>query len=311
RLMAGAPALAGRIDLMRGDITRPRLGLDGPPPARVRQVWHLAAAYDLTIPRGMALRVNRDGTRHVLALAAGLKELERFHHVSTCYVSGHHPGTFSEADLDIGQTFNNHYEETKYLAELEVRAASQAGLPVTVYRPSVVVGDSVTGETPKLDGPYFVVRLLLRQGQRAVVPVFGEPASTHFNAVPRDWVVEAMARLATRGDTVGRTFHLAEPEPETIAVLLEAMAKAAGKTLVPVRLPLALAKWATSWVPGVGTLTGVPAEAMDYFDHPTRYATAATQDALGGYAPPRFVDLLPVLVDFVRRNPGIGSEAMA
>ena len=68
----------------------------------------------------------------------------RVHYVSTCYVSGRWQGLFEEKDLERipQQTFNNFYEETKFLAEVEVqRRMRDDKLPVTIYRPAVVVGD--------------------------------------------------------------------------------------------------------------------------------------------------------------------------
>jgi thioester reductase-like protein len=59
-------------------------------------------------------------------------------------------GVFHEDDLDVGQSFKNFYEETKFLAEMEV---ARSGLPVTTYRPSIVVGDSRTGETGSSTAP--------------------------------------------------------------------------------------------------------------------------------------------------------------
>jgi thioester reductase-like protein len=85
--------------------------------------------------------------------SAGLPDLRRLHYVSTCYVSGRWAGIFRETDLVKGQRFNNFYEETKYLAEVAVAAARDNGLPTTIYRPSVVGGDSTTGATQKYDGP--------------------------------------------------------------------------------------------------------------------------------------------------------------
>ena len=87
------------------------------------------------------------------------KRFARLHYVSTAYVSGKHHGTFRETDLDVGQGFKNHYEETKFLAEVEV---AKSRVPRTIYRPGVVVGDSRTGETGKFDGPYFVLRAMER-----------------------------------------------------------------------------------------------------------------------------------------------------
>ena len=108
--------------------------------------------------RDVAVRVNVDGTRNVLEALERSPLLTRLHYFSTCYVSGRHPGPFGEDDLEVGAPFNNYYEETKNLAETEVRRHMSAGMPATIYRPSIVVGDSRTGETQKFDGPYFVMQ---------------------------------------------------------------------------------------------------------------------------------------------------------
>ena len=74
-------------------------------------------------------------------------------------MSGDHDGEFAEDELDEGQEFLNHYESTKFEAEVLVRRAMKAGLPATIYRPGIVVGDSRTGETQKYDGPYILRHL--------------------------------------------------------------------------------------------------------------------------------------------------------
>jgi thioester reductase-like protein len=106
-----------RLQLVEGDITQPDLGLGERYAAFVEdttEIYHLAAVYDLGVNREFALRINVDGTRHVLEFASACPNLERFQYVSTCYVSGRHAGPFTERDLDCGQTFNNHYEERSY-----------------------------------------------------------------------------------------------------------------------------------------------------------------------------------------------------
>jgi thioester reductase-like protein len=83
-------ALAGRIQLVEGDITSPGLGLDGAKtlPRDVREISHLAAVYDLSVRREVGLKVNLDGTTNVLDFAAACKKIDRLQYVSTCYVSG-------------------------------------------------------------------------------------------------------------------------------------------------------------------------------------------------------------------------------
>ena len=140
----------------------------------------------------MGLRVNLHGTRNVVRFLAECPRLDRLHYVSTCYVSGTTTGVFHETDLDVGQSFKNHYEETKFLAEMEV---ARSGLPVTTYRPSIVVGDSRTGETGKFDGPYFTLTAMEKIPSPGVFIKIGSGLNPA-NVVPVDFVTEAMARLS-------------------------------------------------------------------------------------------------------------------
>ena len=69
-------------------------------------------------------------------------------------------GVIAEDELDRGQTFRNPYEETKFQAEKIVQRAA-ATLPVTIFRPCSVVGDSRTGEIDRFEGPYYLGILLV------------------------------------------------------------------------------------------------------------------------------------------------------
>jgi thioester reductase-like protein len=313
-LAAREPALAGRIDLVEGDITAEGLGLGAADALRreVRELWHLAAVYDLSVRRELALRVNVEGTRNVLRFAEACPALARLQYVSTCYVSGRWPGTFTEGDLAKGQAFNNHYEETKYLAEVEVQAAMRAGLPATVYRPAVVVGDSRTGATQKYDGPYYVIRWILKQGRVAVLPTIGDTRAHALNVVPRDFVLPAIAWLSALPASRGEVYQLADPAPLTVDALIDVIGRAAGRRVVRVPLPLGVAKAAIDRIPGVYRLMGIPSSAVDYFVHPTRYDTArARRDLAGsGLEVPPLPSYVDRLVAFVRAHPEVGSAPM-
>jgi thioester reductase-like protein len=301
--------------LAEGDIIEANLGLRDADSLkrRVTSIYHLAALYDLSVARDVAMRVNVQGTERVLHFAAQCHQLERLHYVSTCYVSGRHPGVFHESDLDVGQTFNNHYEETKYLAEIAVRRMMRGGLPATIYRPAIVVGDSVTGATQKYDGPYFAMQWLLRQGRIALMPVVGRPRSTEFNIVPRDFVVDAITHLSGLPRSRGATYALADPEPLTVDGVLRTMGEFTERKIVRVPLPLGMAKWSIERMPGVFELLRIPSSSVDYFVHPTRYDTAVATAALqgSGIVCPRFPDYAAALVRFMRAHPDITSAAMA
>ena len=310
-LVAADPGLTGRVRLQEGDITRPGLGLGGLP-ADVTEAWHLAAVYDLAVPRDVGERVNLGGTRHVLDALDGCPRLSRLQYVSTCYVSGRYAGVFREDDLDKGQRFNNHYEETKFLAEIEVRKEMAGGMPVTIYRPSVVVGDRATGETQKYDGPYFVIRWLLRNPPLAVLPVAGDPTMTRFNMVPSDFVVSAIGHLSGLDRSAGRCYQLADPDPLTVDELIDLFAAATGRRVVRIPVTRRLAKFALDHVPGVYRLLRIPSSAVDYFVHPTHYLTDnADADLAGsGIACPRVPSYVHPMVAFARRHPDVSSAAM-
>jgi thioester reductase-like protein len=313
-IAAGRPELDGRIRLVEGDITVAGLDLAGLTGLQrdVVEVWHLAAAYDLKLDRAAGLLVNVDGTRHVLDVAAGCDHLRRMHHMSTCYVSGRWAGVATEADLVRGQVFNNSYEETKFLAEVEVQARMAQGMPVTVYRPAIVTGDSRTGEARKYDGAYYFIRLLERQGRVAVVPIVGDPAMTRMNIVPRDFVTAAMAHLSTLERSAGRVYQLADPDPLTVDELLDELGRATGRRLVRVLVGRRTAKTAIRRVPGVDRVVGVPAATIDYLVHPTHYATDNMRADLAGSGirVPPLPSYLPRLVAYVRAHPEISDAAM-
>ena len=306
QLVSADGSLDGRIQLVAGDITATDLGLeDGASlAASVTEVWHLAAVYDLTVSREVGMRVNVGGTGNVLRFAGRCPGLRRHHYVSTCYVSGRHAGVFRESDLDIGQRFNNFYEETKFLAEVEVAAARDGGMPTTVYRPAIVVGDSRTGETQKFDGPYFLLQWLLRQPQRALVPVVGDPTMVRFNMVPSDFVIDGIEVLSAHEDSLGMTYALADPRPLTVDELLTEMCRAADRTGVRVRLPRRTTEVLLRRVGPLRRFVGIPPEAVEYFVHPTHYDTTnADRDLRGsGIACPPVADYLENLVAYMRAH---------
>ena len=310
------PHVRDRVELITGDITASDLGLDDATRAGldgVTEVWHLAAVYDLAVPSSVAHRVNVFGTAHILLLCKSLPRLKRLQYVSTCYVSGRYDGEFGEDVLEMEQPFRNHYESTKYDAEQMVRHAMGRGLPATIYRPGIVVGDSETGETQKFDGPYFLAGFLERQpGPVAVVPKVGDPDAVRVCLVPRDFVVGAMDALSVLPASEGRTYALTDPNPPTVREVVDAFAARLEKKVVWVPLPLGPTHALIDRVPGMEWLIGLPAEAVDYFASPTTYSTTNTTTDLAGTGVrcPSFGEYADRLVDFMREHDEIGSKAM-
>lgn len=213
-----------RVRPLIGDLCEPGLGLEpGADLPHARHIVHLGAIYDLTVgPEQSATNV--EGTRSVVELAQRTGAL--LHHVSSIAVAGDYTGTFAESDFDLGQGFPTDYHRTKFEAERVVRDAS--GIERRIYRPGVVVGDSVTGEINKIDGPYYFFPIIAALAKLpSTLPVV-IPDVGHTNIVPVDYVAAALVELLHRAGRDGDTFHLVNPRPQPISEIYGALAAAAG-----------------------------------------------------------------------------------
>jgi thioester reductase-like protein len=307
---------AGRIELMTGDIAEPDLALGArlrPLQQEITEIYHLAAVYDLTVSREVGTRVNVEGTRHMLHVAESCSELRRFQYVSTCYVSGRYGGLFTEDDLQKGQRFNNYYEETKYRAEVAVQRKMDEGLPATVYRPGIVVGDSETGATQKYDGPYPLIQWMLRWDDIVPMPALGDPATYTVNVVPCDFVVDAIAHLSGLEASEGRVYQFCDPHAPTVEEFLDTLARAADRRFLFVPVVPGLARLSLQAVPGLAEYTGFLPDVVDYFTHPTTYNCRNVHEDLKGtgIACPPLPSYAHRLVDFMREHPDLASETVA
>lgn len=305
-LEAHHPGLAGRNKLIEGDIAAPQLGLSSheydTALSECTHVWHLAAIYNLAVPAAIAYRVNVLGTANVLDFCQACKDLQRLDYVSTCYVAGDRTGEVLESELDEGQGFHNHYESTKCWAEMEVRRRADR-IPVAVYRPAIVVGDSSTGATDKYDGPYFMLQLLLRLPPWVPVPNIGR-GEAKVNMVPVDWLVDAMAHLWTKSESLGQTVQLADPRPHRARDVMAAMIESVGRK--PLRLDLPVPVVQTSLALGaVRSAIRIPKETVVYFNHEVEFDTANQRRLLedSGLRCPDFLSYLPNMVAYVKANP--------
>lgn len=294
--------------IVEGDISQPQLGISDTDFETIQyettHVFHLAAAYDLAVPKDTAFNVNLQGTRNVNDFVCSLKNLRRYNYVSTCYVAGKREGLILETDLEHKAGFRNFYEETKYLAEIKV-GQLKSHLPVTIYRPSVVVGDSVTGETAKYDGIYYLIQYLRMAPWLLRVVNIGSN-NVRLNLVPVDFVVEAIATLARDGEAVGKTIALADPEPMTTAELFDVIAKdLSGRKSEFSPSPKLVERFLSSRFSP--PLTGLPSTGVPYFFISQTYDTTIADELLARHqlVCPRFSDYAGQLLDFVDENPSL------
>ncbi|MBI5479808.1 MAG: SDR family oxidoreductase [Deltaproteobacteria bacterium] len=291
-----------RLRLLIGDVCDIDLGLSGEEyrelAAEVTTIYHVASAYYLRVPRDTALRVNVGGTRHVIELAGSCRRLERLCHFSAASVSGTRKGVIMEDELELRQRFHNAYEETKYRAEALAREAARR-LPVTILRPGIIVGDSRTGEIEKLDGPYYLIKLIVGSRLDVALPLPGQ-GSAPLYLVPIDYVVDAAFALARDPRAVGRTFHLVDPCPLAARRVYELVAERASRKPPKGSIPEGLARAALS-LPGLSRLARVPLDFLESFNHLAFYNCQNTLELLApDLACPPFEKYVDNLVRYVR-----------
>ena len=211
---AGAIASAEGVEIVSGDLCRPGLGLADARQmlAGVSAIWHSAAytGFDEG-SRQINYDTNVLGTMNVLALA------EELHlplvYISTAYVSGKRQGLIREDELNLGQAFHNPYEWTKCQAETLVHQwAQRTGLKAIILRPSIILGDSITGRIVHFNTVYHLMRLfdssVVTRGDG--VRVLGRADATK-NMLPVDYFARAAWHIVERGEP--GTYHLTNPSP--------------------------------------------------------------------------------------------------
>ncbi|WP_292757123.1 AMP-binding protein [Methanobacterium sp.] len=236
-------SLNHQVKVVPGDITLENLGLDEDDyqelASSINHIIHTVADLGLHTPLEELRKTNLEGTCKLLELAHHAKdEFKGFSHISTAYIAGKQKGIILEDELTDQYGFWSNYEKSKYEAEIAVR---KSGLPFTIFRPGMVVGDSKTGEIKTFNTVYALLKLYLT-GRIRLIPT--SPSLT-LNMVPVDYVACAVADLTFSPKVEGKTFHLTTPTSQlpTIRELLDLVQKWARKELgvnlpSPIFLPI-------------------------------------------------------------------------
>ncbi len=209
----------------------------------VTLIIHAGAEIGFEKSRKELERVNRMGTENVLAFARRVRSLRRFLYISTAYVAGTKSGLIKEETVSV-KTYSGYYEQSKAEAELKV---CESGLPCSICRPGMIVGDSKSGRVKNFNTIYYVLKMML-QGRLHVLPV---SAGTLLNLVPVDYVAQCIVKICFSEDAEGKIFHLTCPQSAspTVGELTDHVRKWAAenlslKLLKPAFLPVPALKQA-------------------------------------------------------------------
>ncbi|MEC7526193.1 MAG: SDR family oxidoreductase [Myxococcota bacterium] len=296
---------AERVNVLEGDAAAMDLGLSGREfvelAGEVDVIHHCAAITYLGVEEKAAEELNVGGTREVLELAQEADHLARLVHWSTALVSGGRRGYVLEEELLAPEGFRNPIEQTRFAAETLVRRAASE-IPITILRPAIIVGDSVTGEIDRLEGPYLLVLLMLNAPADLRMPLPGR-GDVPLNLVPVDYVVDAGCAIARDRRSLGKTFHVVDPEPVTARRVFELIARAAGRPVPRGFLPTNLAT-ALLRTPGVERFAHVPRAFLEQLATEVVYDDRNARDILDelDVECPSFESYVGVMVDYVRKQ---------
>ena len=291
-----------RVVLLDGDAAHMDLGLSGAElrvlAGEVDRIHHIAQVSYQGADRAAAELVNVGATREILELAAACHGLRALVHHSVAAVSGDRTGLVREDELEHGQKFRNVVEETKARAEKLVRASKR--VPWAIVRPTTLIGDSVTGEVERLDGPYLLVLLILTSPAEIAIPLPGR-GDAPLHLVPVDWATRAAHHIGRDPRALGKTFHLVDPDPLTAKQVFELVARAGGKRsprgFIPVNLTRALLA-----TPGLERFAKSPRAFLDQLVTPVRYDARNADEILAGsgITCPAFATYVDAMVTYVR-----------
>jgi len=235
---------ADRVTAIRGDT---KLSLFGMPQDQYQRlaeacthVIHSAGLVRMNLPLKEARDSAVDAAENVITLARTLQQsgqLQKVEFVSTVGVGGHSTEV-TEDWIETPRGFHNTYEQAKAEAEVPVRAAVGEGLPITVHRPSMVVGDSVTGRIISFQVFYHLCEFLTGSRSRGLFPPFG---GTKLDTIPVDYVAKAMLWSSGQKQTIGKVLHLCSGPRHAIPIgdlqrQVVAMFRAKGVTMPQPRI---------------------------------------------------------------------------
>ena len=227
------------IRIYRGDLTNEKFGLSQEDYERLvhttDSIIHCAASLNRKSEKS-CLNVNLRGTLEVVKLGQQVDYyhgLRRFSHVSTVAVCGRRQDEVVTEDTSVDWNRSDYdpYARTKKFCEHMIRQLLP-DVPKTIFRPSIVLGDSRRAETTQFDMVRAFVFL-------AGLPALPLRSKDRVDIVNVDFVADAVATLHMKEKTNYDTYHLSSGrDSQNFKQITASLAAAQGKR-GPVYLPFA------------------------------------------------------------------------
>lgn len=231
--------LFNNLTAVVADLCEPGLGLDFEKPDLTRDgqtiLFHVAGDTSFhPVDPEKQYRINVNGTLNTFKAFGNRVDIAV--HVSTAYVAGTRKGLVLESELNKGQSFHNSYEKSKFDAESALhRLADELSIPLTIQRPSIIINDSNSGRSSSFTHLNALVEVIKRVQNHYNIQdgeVVHEEIrhmifpDSHPNMAPVDPVADAMVALGTDKKSIGRTFHLCHPDPQSNIEVIDLLSQA-------------------------------------------------------------------------------------
>lgn len=213
-----------RIHPVMGDLAQPLLGLSKEQFQRLADqvdvIYHSAANVNLLYPYAALKAANVLGTQSVLQLA-GHSKLKPVHFISTLDVFESLASTNVEVIYEHDRVTQQHeltsgYAQSKWISEHLVHLAASRGIPTCIYRPGMVTGHCQSGASNPED---LICRMLKSFTQLQCAPNL----ELTIDMTPVDYVSRAIIHLSLQSASIGKAFHLINPQPTRFDHLIQYM----------------------------------------------------------------------------------------
>ena len=295
-----------RVEILVGDVSAMDFGLPGARflelAAQVDIIHHCACANYGGVGRDVERKhfVGSTGEVLELATAQGAK-LSRLVHWSSALLFAPQNGRVTESEANRSGRARTRDDEQRFRAELLIRDAMNR-VPVTILRPTIIVGDSKTGELDRQEGPYALLQLIVNSPRELRLPIPGNgDQACHF--VPIDYVIEAGLAIADSPQSVGRTFHIMDERPTSVMRVFEMLSEAAERPAAPPGFARNLAALLLH-APGLERLSQMPRGFLELLGTDVVYDARNAREILAGTGIecPTVTSYLKTMVTRVRRE---------
>ncbi|CAM3789778.1 thioester reductase domain-containing protein [Xenorhabdus thuongxuanensis] len=201
-----------RVDFIIGDLGQPRFGLLPESWMQLAEevdvIYHNGALVNFIYPYSALKNINVDGTRTALELACTAR-LKHFHYVSSvnALYATQSPRPYMEDDRAMSESVcdPSGYSGSKWVSEGIINIARQRGVPVSIYRPGLILGHTLTGAVQVND--YLIASL---KGYLAMG--FYPDHALLLDIVPVDYVAASLVHISKQPASNGKFFNLFNPQ---------------------------------------------------------------------------------------------------